>query len=266
MALTSLDQLVSALASAPLFSVYKASIPSTAAGQYHSFWRSIGFPGRGEIPTSPEVCTNETLGSLPLPSKLAGNLLYFAKIGVAVTTTVTLQLVDRLVQNGGLSGVNTLTQPVNLDLTTVSSQNRCHPSGSDVFWCLEWYADTGATATTVTVDYTDNNNIIQNSTITLAASRRATFLQPILPVGNHSIKSVNSVTLSTSTGSVGNFGVTAYKILATLSCSLPNVAVLADYASLGLPQISDFSCLSFIAIATSTSIGTLIGDFSIVQG
>ena len=139
-----------------------------------------------------------------------------------------IDVVDRLAHIGGLSGTVTTAQTVGLDLQTLSGTGnltaRIGPSNySDVRWVLEWYAATGATAVTATVNVTYNDGTTGNlNAISLAANRPIYSFQNLnqfIPqnLTNRYIRAVNTVTLSGTTGTAGNFGVTAMRKLATIS-------------------------------------------------
>lgn len=143
---------------------------------------------------------------------------------------------------------------------------------SDVRWWLEWYTDTGSTAATATVNVTYNDGSSGNLTgVSLAATRRASFMQPLnglIPSASAGkyIRAVNSVTLSVSTGTAGNFGVTATRPRVSLGCPVANMKWSADWAALPVSETPNDSCLFVIQIAGTTSTGTVRGGGKIAHG
>ena len=143
---------------------------------------------------------------------------------------------------------------------------------SDIQWWLEWYTDTGATVTTATVAVTYNDGTTGNLTgVSLAATRRASFMQPLnglIPAasGGKFIRAVNTVTLSASTGTVGNFGVTATRLRGSLFMPIANAKFSADWANLPINTIPNSACPFIVVITSTTSTGTLRGGGKIAHG
>lgn len=120
-------------------------------------------------------------------------------------------LVDRLSHQGGLSGTVTTTQTTNLPTAALTR----YTSGVGVYAALEFYTAVGATDATWTVVYTNQAG---------TGSRSVTFIMGATPSLNGfiivplqatdtGVKSVESVALTPSTGTAGNFGVTLFKPL-----------------------------------------------------
>ena len=189
---------------------------------------------------------------------------------------MTLEVHDRLRHMGGLNGTLTTAQTVGMDLNGVTADNMVERIGdsnySDVQWWLEWYTDTGATALTATVNVTYNDGTTGNLTgVILAATRRASFMQPLnglIPAGvaGKFIRAVNSVTLSATTGTAGNFGVTATRLRGTLFIPIANAKYGADWASLPISTIPNSACPFIAVLASTTATGTLRGGGKIAHG
>jgi len=167
-------------------------------------------------------------------------------------------LADRLGHMGGLSGTVTSAQTVSGTLTTPSGTGRCASNGSDVLWFLEWYTATGSTGVTATISYTNQSGTSgKTTTVSIPASTSSDTLIPInvLASGDTSIQSIQSVTLSGSTGTAGNFGVTALKVITTLDARWINVISynqLFDHYQLGMPSIAT-GCCPFLYTASGAS-------------
>ena len=167
-------------------------------------------------------------------------------------------LADRLGHMGGLSGTVTSAQTVSGTLTTPSGTGRCASNGSDVLWFLEWYTATGSTGVTATITYTNQSGTSgKTTTVSIPASTSSDTLIPInvLASGDTSIQSIQSVTLSGSTGTAGNFGVTALKVITTLDARWINVISynqLFDHYQLGMPNIAT-GCCPFLYMASGAS-------------
>jgi len=278
MAITTLDGMFNALANnSSRLVINKASIANAVAGQYHSLWRATGQPGQGAIPTAAAVCNSALLGGFRYTQQTAPATSYIGYLEAACSTSsVTLELHDRLIHRGGLVGNVATAQTAGVDLNGVTADNMAERIGdvnfSDVQWFLEWYADTGATVATATVNVTYNDGTTGNLTgVSLAATRRASFMQPLnglIPgaASGKFIRAVNTVTLSVSTGTAGNFGVTATRPRSSLLCPVANLKWSADWAALPVSEIPNSSCLFLIEIAGASSTGIVRGGGKIAHG
>jgi len=268
MAINTRDKLVAALATATKLSFGKASVAG-AAGTFISWWAAAGNPAAGTTPTTPADCNDATPGGIPLPA--AGGLnLHLGRLSVSAGTAGTLLVYDRLCAMGGLSGtvITPTYQTVNLTLAGPYAQNRCAADGSDVEWFLQWYAATGSSTTVVSALCTDQTDAAHASElISLAATRPIAYNAPIFSANStKTIKSVTSLVLTSTTGSAGNFGVTARKRIAEIPVPAGGGGSVLDYAQLGLPAINENSCLEFVWLASTTSTGAMVGGMSIVAG
>lgn len=279
MTIISRDQLIKALGNnSSRFIIDKASIASQTAGSFVSLWRATGQPGQGAIPTAAAVVNNTTLGTMNFAQQSGDMKSYIGYFSVAAgNATTTVEIHDRLMHMGGLNGTLTTTQTVNLDLSAnLANSNLAERIGdadySDVNWWLEWYTATGATASNATVNVTYNDDTTGSLTaIALAATRPASHmisLNTLVPSASSGkfIRAVNSVTLSASTGSAGNFGVTATRIRADLAAFVANLKFSANWAGLGLPEIKNSSGLFPIVLTATTSSGTVRGGGKIIHG
>lgn len=276
--ITNRDQLIDALANnSTRIGIDKASIANTVAGQYHSLWRATGQPGQGAIPAAAANCNQSTVGGMRFSQQTAPAKSYLAYLEAASSNSAaTVEVHDRLMHMGGLNGTFTTAQTVGLDFNGVTADNMAERIGdanySDIQWWLEWYTDTGATVTTATVAVTYNDGTTGNLTgVSLAATRRASFMQPLnglIPAasGGKFIRAVNTVTLSASTGTVGNFGVTATHLRGSLFMPIANAKFSADWANLPINTIPNSACPFIAVLASTTSTGLLRGGGKIAHG
>lgn len=264
------DKMLAAIAAGIRVPIYKSSIANQAAGYVTSLWRATGSPqwAQGAIPGAASTPTDDTVGGIALPDwgTNTGRVYRFAPLGVTVGS---FMLYDRIAHMGGLAGNVATTQTVNLDVETARTAGRCHSDYLDVEWYLEIYTDIGTTAANATVSYTDvNNNSGKTIVITgftgsspLNRSGRCVFL---IPSDGIAIKSVQSVTLSISSGTAGSFGVTARVSKGTVGQMLANIqAPGVDGISLGLPIVHKNACLEMLVQCSTTSTGIIQGDMKI---
>lgn len=278
MAITTRDQLIDAMGNnASRIVIDKANIANAAAGQYLSLWRATGQPGQGAIPANAVTCNNALTGAMNFAQQTAPATSYGAWANaVCSNSAVTIEIHDRLMHMGGLSGIVTIAQTVSVNLNGVTADNMVERRGdsnfSDVQWWAEWYTDTGATASNATVAVTYNDGTTGSLTTfaaggTVRAGRMIPLnnLIPAAAAGKF-IRSIDTVTLSASTGTAGSFGFTATRPRMTMPLLLANKMEAFDWAQLGLPEIFNSSCLSLIELCSTTSTGTVRGGGKIAHG
>lgn len=279
MTINGMDGLINAMGNdSSRIIIDKTSIANASAGNYFSLWRALGYPGQGAIPTTAAVASNALVGSLGFTQQTAPATSYFGQFEAIVATAgMTVEIHDRLMHMGGLNGTLTTAQTVNVDINAnLATSNLDARKGdanySDIQWWLEWYADTGATASNATVNVTYNDGTSNNLTVvavggTVRASRMIPLngLIPSADSGKY-IRDVNTVTLSASTATAGNFGVTATRYRGAVFCPVANGRFVATWAELGMTEIYNSSCLFPVVIANTTTTGAVRGTGKIIHG
>lgn len=279
--ITTVNQLVDALANNnSRFNIEKIAIPTSAIGHNGSLWTSLGQPGGGAIPTTAAITTNATLGAIPFTQQTAPATSYLAILeAISGVNGQTLEIHDRLMHMGGLNGTLTSLQTVDLDLhANIGTSNLAVRKGdanySDVQWWLEWYADTGPTGSNATVNVTFNDGTTADLSVfnigSPATSRlgRMVSLNNLLQAADQGkfIRDVNSVTLSASTGTAGNFGVTATRYRGSVYCPILGARYNATWTDLNLPEIHNSSCLFPVFISNSGAPLSWRGRIKVVHG
>ena len=279
MTITTRDQLIDALANnSSRIVIDKASLANAVAGQVFSLWRATGQPGQGAIPTAAAVCDHTLTGAVGFAQQTAPATSYGAWANaLGGNSAITVEIHDRLMHMGGLVGNVTTSQTVNLDVdanlaTNNLSARKGDANYSDIQWWMEWYTDTGATASNATINVTYNDGTSGDLTVvavggTVRAGRMIPLngLIPAAAAGKY-IRDINTVILSASTATAGNFGFTATRPRMTLPLNLANKMEIFDWAALGLPEIFNSSCLFPITICSTTSTGAIRGGGKIAHG
>jgi hypothetical protein len=276
MAITTLDGVFNALANnSSRFVIDKGTLTNQTANTLCSLWRATGQPAQGAIPTTAAIPTKATLGAVdftnqtaPATSYLAWMMLYSGNSGGGV------EVHDRVAHMGGLVlNVTTAQTITGLDLSTLGlgADRRGAADYSDVQWYLETYSDGGATASNATVNVTYDDASTGNLNViavggTLRASRMLP-LTPFIPTGSQGrkIRGINSVTLSASTGTAGNFGFTCTRQRTGKGMGLAGNPTTFTWQD-GAPEVPNDSCLMFVLNCATTSSGTLRGQGKIAHG
>jgi hypothetical protein len=168
-------------------------------------------------------------------------------------------MIDLLNINGGLSGTVTTPQTTNLPTAALTR----YTSGEGVMAGIVIFTQIGNGFVTFTVSYTNqagtSGRISTATQIGQTNFREANIFIPIpLQAGDTGVRSVESVTLSGTTGGAGNFGVCLYKPLAMISFERTTGQAPLDAVSSGcivgsLCEIHPDACLTFLGNGTISS-------------
>lgn len=277
MSITTIDQLADALGNnSSRIIIDKASLSNQVAGRYASMWRATGQPAQAAIPgTTAAVPTSATLGAIAFTNQTSPVTSYIAWLFATCSNSATsIEIHDRVAHMGGMVLNVTTSQTVNLDLVALApAAARVGDSNySDLQWWLEVYTDGGATASNATINVTFNDGTSADLTVqAVGGTIRAGHmfpLTPLIPTAHQGkfIRDVNTVILSASTGTAGNFGFTVTRPRTILPMPLANFMNVADWAQTGKPEISNDSCLFVVVLPSTTSTGTIRGGGKIAHG
>lgn len=271
MTITTRDQLISAMGNnTSRFLIDKATLANGGAGQLFSMWTSAGVPSAGSAPTTAAVPTNATTGAIGFTNQTAPATSYLGWLAASTgNATTSFEIHDRLAHMGGLSGTVTTSQGALSLVTSSPGADRLGASDySDVSWWLEVYTALGATGVnaTVAVEY-DNGSTGNLAAIALGATPRQGRMYPLVSASaGRWIRAVTGVTLSATTGTAGNFGITATRQRTVVTGQVANAAEVYDWARLGFPEIPNNSCLFPVVLCSTTSTGAIRGQGKIIHG
>lgn len=265
MAITTPDQLIAALNSAQRLNFYKASMTAKAAGTFQSLWTAAGFPAAGAAPGSASgvAPTKATAGAWSFTNPPGGSHSYVVGAGASMATLGKLIVYDRLVHTSNLSGTVATAQTVNSATLTRNTD------GVGVELWAEVYSATGATAANLTVSYT-NSAGMEGRVSPVVGFQVSPVSGQMIPIplasGDGGVRSVQSVTLSASTGTAGNFGITLLSRLAEVPVTVANTGVQFDWAALNMVRVPDDACLAFMVHCSATNTGAILGNLTLAQG
>lgn len=248
-----------------------AGVAATApiAGRGCSLWTYDGMPAGGAVPTSAAIPTRTTQGALPFTAPGGTREKWMIGASVAPLTAGVYLLYDRLMHIGGLAGNSTAAQTVQGDPASPALTRNTGGVGNMVFY--EIYTIIGTTSTTLTMTYVDQDgNTGQTSTINIGATgfREVTRMQRIpLAAGDNGVRSVTSVQLTATTGTLGNFGITIAQPLAWIPVGAAGTMGWRDYTTglPGIPAIDPDACLSLMFIPAAATAPEVFGCLSFVE-
>lgn len=261
MALTDMAGLQNALEKVYTIQTFmKNSMTSKGAGYWQSLWRATGSPLDGAIPGNVKgvQLTNAAKGAFSFINPVDPEKTYLSQLDVIASIACTLVLYDRILMTDTLSGIVTTAQTIN------SNALIRHTDGVGVEAWLEVYTATGSTAVTATLAYTDPDDTSRTATAQLTASAAAGHMIPF-QLQSSGIKSAQTLTLSATTGTAGNFGITLLKRKATLPIPIPGKRETLDMLSTGLANLEADACVAMMMLCTGTTAGSVGGSAAIVR-
>jgi len=246
-----------------------AAATAPIAGRMASLWRYDGMPGGGAIPTTGAIPTRTTQGALPYTAAGGGREKFALTVGLSSSVAGVFTLYDRLFHIGGLSGTVTTAQTVQGSTPTPAITRNTGGVGNVVF--VEIYTLIGTSSQTITMNYTNQAGTTGRISTAVAIggtnNREATRVI-MLPLqgADTGVRAVESVTLSGSTGTAGEFGVVIARPFPQLAVPTPGMAVIRDWTT-GLPMPPDVNnmCLSLLFFPASAAAPDVYGGFSFVE-
>jgi hypothetical protein len=238
--------------------VTKASL-AVATDRLNSLWTATPF--NGAAPGAAAVPTPSTAGAIPEWRAPTGTAR-LARTQVdhinSLATRGTLFLCDRLSHQSGLSGTSLVAQTTNLPTAALTR----YTDGIGVSAAFEIYTLIGTSAPVVTASYTNQAGTSGQTSIgTLLGGTNQREVGRFIPMplasGDTGVRSVESVTLASSTGTVGNFGITLYKMLAAFPLELFSTS-RDQFLAGNLIDVHDDACLFWLFMPSGAS---AIGNF-----
>ena len=215
MPITNFDNYVSQIESDRAASFSMSSTlgrPTRLAAPFFSFTPAISIPT-----ASTSLDQTSSFALRDIPNVTPGNKLCVlgARMSSAGGGGAAFMLCDLLNVSGGLDATSTAVQTTNLPTAALAR----HTNGVGVCAAVINWVSPGTTATTLTASYTNSAGTSGRTSPAViyggaAASNTAGSVYPLpWQDGDLGVRSVESVTLAGTSGSVGNFGVILYKPL-----------------------------------------------------
>ena len=252
---------------APRIAGAAATVP--IAGRMASLWRYDGMPGGGAIPTTGAIPDRTTQGALPHTAAGGGREKFALTVGLSSSVAGTFTLYDRLFHIGVLSGTVTTAQTVQGSTPTPALTRNTGGVGNVVF--VEIYTLIGNTAQTITMNYTNQAGTTGRISTAVAiggSNNREATRVIMLPLqgADTGVRAVESVTLSGSTATAGEFGVIIARPFPLLPVATAGMAVIRDWTT-GLPMPPDVNdmCLSLLFFPAASTAPDIYGGFSFVE-
>lgn len=269
MAMATMDDVVNGLASSQQFNYFIPSATNAVGGWVDLNRAVVTSWGQQAIPSAASaggtLHNDSQVGFPPGLNPIPPAKSYFAQWRAASTVAGGIHLYDKVWSCTGFSGAVTTAQSV----TNFPTLTRPDANGTGLEIWIECYTATGATASNITVQYTNSDNVSGRNTVSTAhiTSMPANRMYQVpLQAGDKGVKSIESITLSASTGTAGAFGVSLMRRISSIAMPVVNIGTTLDFAATGLPIIHNDAALAFIHQGATTSSGIIMGQFNVIQG
>jgi hypothetical protein len=269
MPITTMDALLASFTAQQRITFAKGIVVgTTVAGQMHTLWNSTGTPAAGSLSigntTAGVIPTKATTGAISFNNAATGKRQYLARFAYTPSIVSSLILYDRVWHAGSF----TLTALATTSLTGQPALTRPDATGEGLEIWLEVNTTFSASATTLRVNYTNSAGVTgQSSSTTGSLSGFVTgrLINLGRAAGDTGVSKIESITVAGATNAAGTVNIFLARRIATLNSTQIGSGDTLDAIELGMPQISDNSCLAFMVSPTSTSTGTHYGSVAIVS-
>jgi hypothetical protein len=243
------------------------AVATVISSKWFSLWEYEGQPSHGSPATSTGAALdNTTIGGLRQTDPGGGRQKWLLGFEAVTNQVGTIMLYDRLAHDGGFDATNTSSQSVSF-----TPPSRYNDGIGNQIW-LEIVTTIGVTATTITVEYTNQAGTTGQITpaITFGGTnnREAQRMLPVpLASGDTGVQNITNVDLLATTGTVGDFSAVLIHPLASIPLAFAGNGMIRDMISgvPGLVEIKTDACLAMAWLATSSTSPDLIGAIHMVE-
>ena len=253
-------------------SIRKTGAVTSVAAQQFSLWGAAGNPGAGTLAvgnTTTGILFSDTVAGSPLLKAFGGGAVgYLAAANFRGSVPGGAILYDRIWGAGAVSATALAT-------TSFSSQPDITgrvPGGTDFSDCeilLELTTTFSATATTVTVTYTNEAGVAgrtTGATVSLSGFTSPRVIAMPLQAGDKGVSKIESVTVGGTVATAGAFNVILARRLAEFDVRVANAVDAQAWDMIGAPQVWETSCLWLVSQPDSTSTGVPTCRALIING
>jgi len=274
MGYTTIDDYIEALCASTAQYVRATKVSQTAegAGLFHSLWMAAGnYPSAGATPpaftadTTLLRPTNVVLGSIPFTNPAGGTEARLASLEACGVTVGRVILYDRVWHCSGFAGNTASTQTITNAVNWPVNRGTANGVGVEPF--LEFYGAIGVTGSTITLSFKDPADATVSATYTHPTNPESVgqMVPMLLPSGCTGVKYPISITLAPSSGTLGDFGITLMRRIASVPIQLANVGDNFDLGKLGFPKVESSACLALMVLCSTTSTGFMMVNTAICE-
>jgi hypothetical protein len=246
-----------------------AAAQAPVANRWTSLWQyNATLGGSGALPTTATNPARNVAGAFGQNDPTGGRQLWLLGIEGYSSIAANYLIYDRLAQIGGRSGTVITAQTCNISSTRYNTAQ----TAVGVQIAIEIGVAVGSTATTISASYTNQDGTAGKTTkLTAFGGTGNRELQRILflPLadGDTGVLSVQSVTVTATTGTAGNFAVLLIKPLIQVGTSYAGGCFIRDAVTNApaLPEVLTGACLSAMFIGPTTTIPQIMMTLHMVE-
>ena len=270
MAITTNDQLTAALAAGEVKRLFFPSATNVAGGIVNLnqlVTSGFGIMATPAAASAGGTTYNQSGQSAGFPRWTAqpGTQAYFGGVSAVGANAGGLTCFDLCWACSGLSGTSTTAQTI----TGFTGLPARESTGAGLEIWVGCSSAIGATAHNVTVSYTNSAGVAGRTTVStagIASMPAGRMYQLPLASGDTGVQSIQSLTLSASSGTAGNLWLMIIERYWSAPIPSPNIPSNEDFWDLKGQRTSDEACLLFANLGTTTSSGVIMGEMSIIHG
>lgn len=247
----------------PPFRFFKITQTTKGAGFFHNLAAATGIPvamttpptGAGEVPTK------ATAGSFNFTNATDPEKVHLVTAGLRTTVLGSIDFYDVLWRNSGfVANINTV------QTVTTPTLTRPDANGAN---CEIWgqvYSATGATGTTWTVSYTNQDGTADRSATYVSGTSGLNTVGQVwnfaLAAGDTGVQAIASITLTATTGTAGNFGLMIMRKIATIGVGQLYKTETIDALNGALREVNNDAYIVPILACSTTTSGEWRGDIT----
>lgn len=269
MAISTLDGFIAA--AKQYVRILKTGAVTTITAAPFTMFDVAGVPGAGSLTigntTTGLVPTDATAGMPTIDAFGGGATGYLGAVEYGSSVACRLTLYDRLFHVGSVSMTTLATTTLASQPSYVARLPNSDYTGLEIF--LEFNAAVSATATTVTVTYTNESGTTGRSTgatATLASFTNRRLLQLPLQAGDRGVQKIESIIVGGTVATTGSVNVVVARRLWSNRVKVANDGGIDDFAATGMPQVYADSALWLVVEADSTTNGLPELNVTIANG
>lgn len=253
----------------------KTQTAVTVAAQWHTLWDRAGNPGAGSLAVGNTanglVPTDATAGAPIIDAFGATNRGYLTRWQGQASVAGAIRLVDRLFHVGSIAlnalATTTLTARPGFASRVSVNGGSARYIGTELW--IEINAAVSATATTVSVTYTNQSGVTGRATgasASLSGFITGRMIKLPLQAGDSGVQAIEAVVVGGVVATSGTVNILILRPLLTVNTRVANAGWSLDLAGCGMAEVFTDSCLMLMCAADGTTSPTISSQLDVSNG
>jgi hypothetical protein len=263
-----MDDLITAFNTSCIARAVKTKSTHANAGIYMTLWNRPGNPSSGSPSANlvGAVPVSTTVGAIPLGTTAAGETRYLLGARAFSNVAGNIILYDRLWHNSSVTMSTVLTASTSSGAGNVVTVTRPTTVGINNELWLEFITGMGATASTLTITYTNQDGTTgRQATYShgAAAEQVDQMVRLNLQGSDVGVRTIEAWQGSITLGTAGSCNIVILRRLAEMSIGSTLFSVNYDFAQLGMPTIDPDASLGLMVYGLATAAANVFVDLTI---